>query len=169
MESWHFWKLENRDSQRLLLESGLGLPRREEWMKKLRDDDAFRRQLNPIWQAFFCGEMPGCLSMVACEAPEQYQEGMPVWKVRERKRELSHKEQRKITALAGQVGMGVFIQYQLSSKKRREIAVDHPDRPYCVGQFVLTPRMVREQKHNFKTPTTNLVRLGLAPLLPAAL
>ena len=65
--SWHFTKLEDTSRQRWFLEHGLGLLRREEWMRLLSDPSHWEA-LSNSWRLFYCDDA-GLLAMVACEAP----------------------------------------------------------------------------------------------------
>ena len=160
--SWHFTKLADANRQRWFLEHGLGLLRREEWMRLLSDPSHWEA-LSNMWRLFYCDDA-GLLAMVACETPLLHTStAPPVVRVRDKLRVLCHEKQRSIVAWASIVGLGIVFQRQPSTKSRKA-AVGHDLCHQAFENLPLTP----VSRHHANMPTNRFVQLGIAPLLPAA-
>ena len=160
--SWHFTKLEDASRQRWFLENGLGLLRREEWMRLL-GDPSYLEALSNIWRLFYCDDA-GLLAMVACEAPFLNTEtSEPALLVRDKLRFLCHEKQRSIVALGSTVGLGVVFQRQPSTQSRKAVVGNDSCRQ-AFENIALTPM----SPYHATMPTDKFVQLGMAPLLPSA-
>ena len=160
--SWHFTKLEDASRQRWFLENGLGLLRRQEWMRLL-GDPSYLEVLSKIWRLFYC-DNKGLLAMLTCEPPFLNAEtSEPALLVRDKLRFISHEKQTSIVALGSTVGLGVVFQRQPSTQTRKA----HVGNDSCRQAFeniALTPM----SPYHATMPTDKFVQLGMAPLLPSA-
>ena len=137
--SWHFTKLEDGSRQRWFLERGLGLRRREEWMRLLDDPSCVELEvLSKIWQLFYCDNR-GFLTMVSCESPFLNTETPePVLPVRDQLRVISRVKQASIVALGSTIGLGVVFQRQPNTKTRKAL-VGHDAAIKIYEDIALTP------------------------------
>lgn len=159
--SWHFTKLQDASRQRWFLGQGLGLLRREEWMRLLGDPSVLEA-LGTVWRLFYCEE--GLLAMVACESPVLDPMTLePVLPIRDKLRAISHAHQAAIVASASSIGLGVVLQRQPSTRKRAAV-VGHDPLAQVYQNVALTP----VSSYPCMAPTDKFVQLALAPLLPAA-
>ena len=159
--SWHFTKLEDASRQRWFLENGLGLLRREEWMRLL-GDPSYLEALSNIWRLFYCDD-EGALVMLACLNTETSERALPYLQVRDQLRIIYHAKQKYIVALGATIILGVVFQRQPSTKTRKGVVGNDPRRQ-TFENIALTP----VSRYLATMPIDRFVQLGMAPLLPSA-